>query len=155
MTCGNSTYAGRPIADRVTFVCLADSPRPETPGMVTPTQCNYGMRAQIAFQSCWNGVDLYKADNSHVAYLSGIDSGACPPGYETQLPLLFMETIYSPAEVPDGGDDSRFVFSQGDPTGYGFHADFQNGEHTDGTLASLTELSIVVGLGRSLVSSAQ
>lgn len=39
------------------------------------TNCLNGMRAQIHFQTCWDGKNLYKPDNSHVAYLSGIDDG--------------------------------------------------------------------------------
>ncbi|KAK5135954.1 hypothetical protein LTR08_004412 [Meristemomyces frigidus] len=127
MTWGNAEYPGVPVSDRVTFVCLtAGAEPPQQHYMFTPTQCINGMRAQIAFQSCWNGVDLYKSDNSHVAYLTNIDGGICPPGYPVQLPLIFIETLYSPATLPGAVDDSRFVFSQGDPTGYGFHADFQN-----------------------------
>lgn len=97
----------------------------ETPWM-SRTDCAYGMRAQIHFQSCWNGKDLYKADNSHVAYQSQIDNGICPPTHPIQLPHLFLETLYSVNNVAKvaGG---KFVFSQGDSTGYGFHGDFQNG----------------------------
>jgi hypothetical protein len=91
------------------------------------TTCAFGMRAQIVFQSCWNGVDLYKPDNSHIAYLSGLDNGICPPDHPVQLPTLFLETLWAVANVPDQTPQGRFVFSQGDPTGYGFHADFQNG----------------------------
>ena len=35
------------------------------------------------------------------------------------------------SQVPEQSDAGRFVFSQGDPTGYGFHADFQNGWEED------------------------
>ncbi|KXT05146.1 hypothetical protein AC579_6359 [Pseudocercospora musae] len=124
-TWGNATYPGRPIADRVSFACLSYQPQPETPYM-SDTDCPYGMRAQIHFQSCWNGKDLYKADNSHVAYQTQIDNGICPPTHPIQLPHIFLETLYSVANVPkeNGG---FFVFSQGDTTGYGFHGDFQNG----------------------------
>ncbi|KAI9714898.1 MAG: hypothetical protein M1820_000187 [Bogoriella megaspora] len=125
-TWGNATYASRPIADRVSFNCLAAGPPlPEQPYMFD-TDCANGLRAQIHFQSCWNGIDLYKSDQSHVAYLSQIDDGACPPGYPVQLPHLFMETLYGVANV-DTSDGGQFVFAMGDPTGYGFHADFQNG----------------------------
>ena len=127
MTWGNATYPGRPIADRISFVCLPDGPPlPEYPYMFNTT-CPNGMRAQIVFQSCWNGVDLYKADNSHVAYLNDLDNGICPPDHPIQLPTLFIETDYAVSQVPNQSGGGRFVFSQGDPTGYGFHADFQNG----------------------------
>lgn len=124
-TWGNATYPGRPVADRVSFLCLTGQYQAQTT-FLNDTDCIFGLRAQIHFQSCWNGIDLYKADNSHVAYQSQIDDGICPPGYPYQVPHLFMETLYDVAQVPleQGG---MYTFSQGDPTGYGFHADFQNG----------------------------
>jgi Domain of unknown function (DUF1996)/WSC domain len=125
LTWGNATYGSRPVADRVSWACLSTKPSAETHG-INNTDCFAGLRAQIHFQSCWDGVNLYKSDNSHVAYMSQIDNGVCPPGYPVQLVHLFIETSYqvnSIARVPDG----RFVLSTGDPTGYSFHADFQNG----------------------------
>lgn len=140
MTWGNATYPGRPIADRVSFACLtAGTEPPNQPYMYNATQCINGMRAQIAFQGCWNGKDLYLADNSHVAYLSNIDNGVCPPGYPFQLPLVFLETDYAVSQVPNATDDSRFVFSQGDPTGFGFHGDFQNGWEMDVLTAAVDQ----------------
>lgn len=121
------TYKGqRNIAERVSFACLDyDNPSPETPRLAK-TNCPGGLRAQIHFPSCWNGKDLYKSDQSHVTYLSGIDTGDCPPSHPKLFPHLFFEVIYSPNNVKQekGG---YFVFSNGDTTGYGFHADFQNG----------------------------
>ena len=110
-----TTYrgAGR-IADRVKFACLDPVQKPEGAGM-NDTQCTNGLRAFIHFQSCWNGRDLYKEDNSHVAYLSGIDYGVCPPGYPVQFMHLSYEVLYSLDSVKqDGG---QFVFANGDPTG--------------------------------------
>ena len=126
MTWGNATYPGRPIADRVSFNCLADKPLPEQPYMFR-TDCINGLRAQIQYQSCWNGRDLYLPDNSHVAYLSQIDNGVCPPTHPYQLPHLFLETLWAVNDVKGQTSGGRFVFSQGDTTGYGFHGDFQNG----------------------------
>jgi hypothetical protein len=131
MTYGTADYPGRNIADRISFVCLPDGPPlPEYPYMFNTT-CANGMRAQIVFQSCWNGNQLYATDNSHVAYLSNLDSGICPPTHPMRLPTLFIEVNYAVAQVPDQAPGGRFVFSQGDPTGYGFHADFQNGWEPD------------------------
>lgn len=111
---------GRPVADRVSFACLDSSgPSKEQPYMWR-TQCSDGLRAQIHFQSCWDGVNLYKSDQSHVAYLSQIDNGVCPSTHPVLLPHLFYEVLYGVANVKqeNGG---RFVFSNGDATGYGFH----------------------------------
>lgn len=46
---------------------------------------------QIIFPNCWNEVDSYKDDNSHVAYPTGnAESGPCPAGFK-RMPTLFME----------------------------------------------------------------
>jgi len=115
----------RNIADRVGFACLDEIPYAETTGF-NQTSCSGGLRAEIHFQSCWDGVNLYKSDNSHVDYLSDIDNGACSPTHPVLLMHLFYEVLYSVNSMPqeDGG---RFVFSNGDATGYGFHGDFLNG----------------------------
>ena len=116
----------RPVADRVSFACLDyDNPSPETPGL-KKTNCPGGLRAQVHLPSCWDGQNLYKSDQSHAAYLSGIDTGLCPPTHPKVLPHLFFEVIYSTNNVGQekGG---YFVFANGDTTGYGFHADFLNG----------------------------
>ncbi|KAI0485076.1 hypothetical protein GGR56DRAFT_681157 [Xylariaceae sp. FL0804] len=116
---------GRPLADRVSFACLDESgPIPEQDWMFR-TNCSDGMRAQVHFQSCWNGED-FQADMSHVDYMSQIDNGVCPPSHPRQFIHLFFEVLYSVnnVAVEDGG---RFVFAQGDPTGWGFHGDFYNG----------------------------
>ena len=114
------------IANRVSFACLdVSGPMPETPYMAR-TNCSSGLRAQIQFQSCWNGIDLYKSDQSHVAYMSEIDNGDCPPGYPYLLPHLFYEIIYAVNNI-DQSDGGLFVLSNGDVTGFAFHGDFQNG----------------------------
>lgn len=127
----------RPVADRVSFACLDSSSQPETPGL-KDTSCSNGLRAQIHFQSCWNGVDLYKTDNSHVAYMSTMDNGVCPPTHPVQLIHLFFEVLYgvNNIKLDNGG---RFVFAQGDPTGYGFHGDFLNGWDVGVQQAAITQ----------------
>ena len=127
MTWGNDTYPSFPKANAINFACLAVQLGPETNNMVDVNTCVNGLRAQIHFQNCWDGVNLYKSDNSHVAYLSGIDNGVCPPGYPVLLPHLFLETNYAVSNLDNTTDGGQYVFSMGDPTGYGFHADFQNG----------------------------
>ncbi|KAJ9631628.1 hypothetical protein H2203_000027 [Taxawa tesnikishii (nom. ined.)] len=134
-TWGNATYPPRALGEAVTFQCIGPNPiPPEQYGLMNTTfvnSCTGGLRAQIHFQTCWNGKDLYKADNSHVAHLSYIDNGVCPPGYPYQLPHIFLETLYSVSQVSNNQNGGFYVFSQGDPTGYGFHGDFQNGWDLD------------------------
>ncbi|QDS71885.1 hypothetical protein FKW77_010173 [Venturia effusa] len=104
---------GRPIADRVSFVCLDNNKRyPEEYGMKY-TDCGQ-IRAQIHMPSCWDGINAYKADNSHVAYLS-----------QMLHVHLFYEMYYDTEAIQEPG--GKFVFANGDTTGYGFHGDFING----------------------------
>lgn len=104
----------RSIPGRVSFTCLDTAAEAETPDM-SETSCVNELRAQVHFQSCWNGVDLYKPDNSHVAYLSSMGSGDCPSGYSVRLMHIYFEVLYSVATIDqDGG---RFVFANSDTTG--------------------------------------
>lgn len=101
-----------------------------------PTRrCPNGIRSQINFPSCWNGKDVDSPDHkSHVSFLStGPDNGTCTnPKYPVTLPRIFLEVYW----YTQGFDDVRnkamipqqpFVFSNGDPNGVSFHADFYNG----------------------------
>ncbi|KIW13478.1 hypothetical protein PV08_08666 [Exophiala spinifera] len=126
LTYGTKQSPGRPVSDRVSFVCIDyDKPQQQTPAL-NNTNCPDGLRAQIQFQSCWDGVNLYKPDQSHVAYMSQIDNGICPPTHPKVLPHLFFEMYYFPNDL-DTSDGGQFVFANGDATGYGFHGDFLNG----------------------------
>ncbi|KAJ9604680.1 hypothetical protein H2200_010794 [Cladophialophora chaetospira] len=86
-------------------------------------QCADGVRAELMFPSCWNGKDLDSANHStHVAYPDGVQTGKCPDGFPVRLPAMFFETIYQTNLF--AGVDGEFAFSNGDPTGYGYHGDF-------------------------------
>lgn len=130
---GLRSYDPNSLAQRaVSFVCLnyhGDSPQtPEIPNV----NCPDGLRTQIFFPSCWDGVNLDSPNHKdHVAYPSNMDSGDCPASHPVRLVSLFYEVIWNVNEWkdmwwrPDG--HHPFVFSMGDPTGYGFHGDFLNG----------------------------
>jgi Domain of unknown function (DUF1996) len=114
-----------PISDRVSWLCITSPPTAQTPGFAN-IDCPDGLRGQITFPTCWNGVDLYQPDQSHVQYLTGINAGSCPPTHPYQMMQVFIEVLYginNVQKVPGG----RVLLSTGDPTGYSFHADFQNG----------------------------
>lgn len=99
--------------------------------------CANGIRAEIMFASCWNGKDVTSDDHkSHVAYPSLVDGGDCPKGFPVRLPTLFYETIWNTYAFK--GKAGQFVWSNGDPTGYGYHADFINGWNID-TLQSAVD----------------
>ncbi|CAI7604931.1 unnamed protein product [Penicillium glandicola] len=85
--------------------------------------CTDGVRFELMFPSCWNGLDADSDDHkSHVAYPSLVMDGTCPEGFETRLVSLFYETIWDTYAFKDV--DGYFALANGDPTGYGYHGDF-------------------------------
>lgn len=81
------------------------------------TNCPDGIRLEVLFPTCWDGVHLTSDDlTSHLAYGdAGANGGNCPKGYDTVIMQLLFETIY-----PTGNNIGRtgyYVFSNGDPTG--------------------------------------
>ncbi|KAK8029950.1 WSC domain-containing protein [Apiospora rasikravindrae] len=112
----------------VSFACLGiDGPAtPELP----PHNCPAGLRTQLIFPSCWDGKNLDSPDHrSHMAYPSGVDTGFCPPTHPKRFITIFYEVTWSVDDLKDQwyGDKQPFVFSHGDPEGYGYHGDFLNG----------------------------
>ncbi|KAF4551144.1 Hypothetical protein D9617_14g076000 [Elsinoe fawcettii] len=121
----------------VSFVCLDYAGGSSYTNKFPNKPCPDGLRAQIFFPSCWDGKNLDSADHmSHMAYPTkySYDNGPCPATHPVHLISIFYEIIFSTAGfdwwVPDGAEQP-FVFSTGDPTGYGFHGDFLNGWDVD------------------------
>jgi len=82
--------------------------------------CIDGIRLELMFPSCWNGVDRTSPDKkSHVAFPSQVMTGDCPTGFETRLPSLFYETIWNTYAF--NGQAGQFVLANGDPTGMYFY----------------------------------
>lgn len=84
--------------------------------------CTDGIRAEIMFPTCWNGELDSPNHMDHVAYPRDARNGECPDGYDQRLPALFFETIYNTLMFREY--KGRFIFANGDPTGYGYHGDF-------------------------------
>jgi hypothetical protein len=99
--------------------------------------CKDGVRAELMFPSCWNGKDLTSTNKrSHVAYPDLVMTGSCPPDFPVRLPGLFYEIIWDTHAF--AGTDGEFIWSNGDPTGHGFHGDFVMG-WPNGTLQSAVD----------------
>jgi hypothetical protein len=112
----------------ISFACLG-VPGPETHS-IPNTNCPSGLRAQVFFPSCWDGVNLDSPDHkSHMAYPSRVDSGFCPPSHPKRFISLFYEVLWDIDKFSDQwhGNSHPFVFSTGDQTGFGYHGDFVNG----------------------------
>ncbi|KAF9478863.1 hypothetical protein BDN70DRAFT_879454 [Pholiota conissans] len=119
----------------ITFLCLDFNGVSTKHNELPSTSCPSGIRAQINFPSCWDGKNLDSPDHkSHVAFLSnGPDSGTCSdPNFPVVLPRIFIEVYWSSNSFDSVRSQAMnstqpFVYSYGDPTGYGYHADFING----------------------------
>ncbi|KAJ1329293.1 DUF1996 domain-containing protein [Microdochium nivale] len=97
----------------------------------TDANCKDGVRFELMFPSCSNG-ELDSPDHkAHVAYPNLVGDGACPKGYDTRFPSLFFETIWATNAPQFKGRAGRWVSSNGDPTGFGYHGDFFNGWDKD------------------------
>ena len=116
-------------SEAVSYVCLSGN---VAEGHAIPNvNCPGGLRAQIFFPSCWDGVNLDSADHkSHMSYPIGAhDNGYCPDSHPVQLVSIFYEVIFNVDDFKNRwyGSGHPFVLSNGDPTGYGFHGDFVMG----------------------------
>ncbi|KAI0120937.1 WSC domain-containing protein [Xylariales sp. AK1849] len=112
----------------VSFVCLGNT-EPATPGL-PKHNCPGGLRTQLIFPSCWDGVNLDAPDHkSHMAYPTGTDSGFCPTSHPQRFITIFYEVTWNVDDFKGVwyGDKQPFVFSHGDPEGAGYHGDFFNG----------------------------
>ncbi len=136
MVAGNPfarSYTGAIDAQAITYACLNYNgpPTKETNGFPT-TNCPDGLRAQVYFPSCWDGVNLDSPDHkSHVSYPASYNNGACPSSHPKHLISLFYEVIWNVNDFANEwyGNTQPFVWAQGDPTGYGYHGDFVSSLH--------------------------
>lgn len=91
--------------------------------------CTGGIRSNIYFPQCWDGVNLDSPNHQdHVAHPVGdpesqglkIFGTDCPPTHPVRVPLLFMEImwdtrLFNSAEMWPVDGSQPFVFSMGDP----------------------------------------
>lgn len=96
--------------------------------------CKYGFSSEVTFPSCWNGKKIDpKHPHEHMAYPSN-DGGhgiqKCPITHRAaRFPTVLIEFWYDTSSFDKQYDihSSPWATSNGDSTGYGFHADFMNG----------------------------
>lgn len=138
------------------FNCMNYEPGKNEPSFAYPwlrnkefldNNCINGVRAEIIFPSCWDGENLDSDDHkSHVKFPTLIQDGICPDTHPVYLPILFYETIWNTQAFKQY--PGQFVFSNGDPTGYGYHADFI-AAWDEGVQEAVKENTQCTGLGTS------
>ncbi|KAH7098330.1 hypothetical protein BKA62DRAFT_811338 [Auriculariales sp. MPI-PUGE-AT-0066] len=94
--------------------------------------CESGFQARLHLPNCWDGQNVDSADHkSHVAFMSLMDNGECPSTHPVSLMSLFYEQTWDinsyNSRWNPAVDKWPFLYSMGDPTGYGYHGDFLNG----------------------------
>ncbi|KAG9120365.1 hypothetical protein FRC07_004171 [Ceratobasidium sp. 392] len=98
------------------------------------TDCEAGFVARLHMPACWDGKNVDSADHmSHTAYLSGLDIGSCPSTHPVPLMKLFYQVTWNVHEFASRwtqADGWPFVYATGDPTGYSWYGEFQNGWDT-------------------------
>lgn len=92
----------------VSYVCLdysgshANDPAWAQRNSFFTHNCPDGLRAQVNFRSCWDGVNLDSQDHaSHMAWPSGgVNGGSCPSTHPVHLPMLFYEVSRVRLRIP-------------------------------------------------------
>ncbi|KAI9784611.1 MAG: hypothetical protein M1839_001833 [Geoglossum umbratile] len=127
-------FGGDTASQAISYACLdfTHGGGPETHGF-PDKNCPNGLRAQVFFPSCWDGVNLDSPDHkSHMSYPSTYNGGYCPDTHPKRFISLFYEVIWNTNVFKDmwTGSKQPFTFSHGDDSGYGYHGDFVNGWDT-------------------------
>jgi hypothetical protein len=91
-------------------------------------ECNSGtLLVVLRFPQCWDGVSLYKSDQSHVKYSRRALNG-CPASHPVALPELSYNIIFP---IPAGRNTKNWRLSsdnyEGGQGGYSMHGDWING----------------------------
>ncbi|TPX19010.1 uncharacterized protein E0L32_011327 [Thyridium curvatum] len=137
MLVGNPNFRTQQEASQfrqLTYTCMRNPNDRSGETMHFPRQpCRAGIMANVRFPTCWDGKNLDSPDHmSHVSYPAGGTferNSPCPATHPVKIPQLFYETVWDTrpfnnrADWPEDGSQP-FVWSFGDPTGFGTHADY-------------------------------
>ncbi|KAN0112478.1 protein of unknown function (DUF1996) domain containing protein [Hyaloscypha variabilis] len=115
-------------APELQYTCLATSTTRSGYISNFPTStCKVGIMVSVRFPTCWDGVNLDSPN--HQDHVTNPVGSACPSSHPVSIPQVFYETYWDTTPFNDKSlwpaDGSQpFVWSFGDKTGYGNHADY-------------------------------
>ncbi|PRP76842.1 hypothetical protein PROFUN_14801 [Planoprotostelium fungivorum] len=128
------TYDPNNVAHQaIDYVCLnyagGGFPQSEDWNGLKNYKCPNGLRTQVFFPMCWDGKNLDSPDHrSHMSYpVQRPNGGDCPSSHPVRIPGVFFEHTFNVGDFPHGNGENNFLWSMGDPTGYGHHGDFLSG----------------------------
>ncbi|BGP53646.1 hypothetical protein JCM8202_003584 [Rhodotorula sphaerocarpa] len=127
------SYEDSLTSEAIGWNCLGADVAETRQPYLPPYNCPNGLRGEIRFPSCWDGVNLDSGDHfSHMAYPLVNEVGPCPASHPVRVVTLFYEMMYDVDSWKDLRSQAMnasqpFVLAFGDPTGYGWHGDFFNG----------------------------
>ncbi|OAA41688.1 hypothetical protein NOR_05196 [Metarhizium rileyi] len=121
------------------FNCLNYAKTPAEPTLYRHTlpekswldkHCTNGVRFELMFPSCWDGKSTdSKNHKDHMAFPTLVMDGTCPDSHPVRTPSMLFETIWDTYAFK--GREGKFVVSNGDTTGNGYHGDFMTGWDPD------------------------
>jgi len=159
MLVGDPNSKSADPGSRFRFSCQTESTLANTikgPNFNFDHTCPYGVKTEVFFPPCWDGVNLYKADGSHMSHpyrwptFPDVHDGECPLSHPIRLPGILLEFTQHPAQVANGAKmKDHLVWANGDTTGFGIHADFIMGWDTDVLKRALNDPACV-GVGNSM-----
>ncbi|WWC68978.1 uncharacterized protein I206_102914 [Kwoniella pini CBS 10737] len=133
------------------FICLKDhfsTPNGDTagPDFNFNIDCPQGLVTTVRFPTCWDGVNLYKSDGSHMAYTNNLQYGVCPISHPVRLPGIMLEYTWQTYAYKNGVPlKGNLIWANGDTTGYALHSDFVNGWDTSVLEAALNDPACLTG----------
>jgi hypothetical protein len=99
--------------------------------------CPWGVKTEVHFPQCWDGVNLWKDDMTHMSYPVGwpgnadVRNGACPASHPVRVPTILLEYTWHQEDVAPGQVvNGHLAWANGDTSGAGIHGDFVAGWDT-------------------------
>ncbi|KAH8929226.1 hypothetical protein BT69DRAFT_1276500 [Atractiella rhizophila] len=121
------------IFDSRTVYWTCGSDETDSPGL-PEKYCNV-LYSKIQLPTCWDGVNAFTSDQSHMTYGAGSNmnsGGTCPSSHPVKLPRIFAELNWQTAAFQSfwsqaANPKQPFVLANGDTTGFSYHFDFMAG----------------------------